>query len=359
LDAEGVVSFEFTPPNENRTFLAVAQPLRFEGPDLPPEGVRFGSLVVASGKAELQEEWVTLAERLGLALLAGVLVAGLLGWYLTRRITRPVLALSEAADVIARGRYDVALPRRHGRDEIAHLASRFEEMAVRLRDAEEMERNFLMTVSHELRTPLTAIGGHVAALREGVVEDPELRAASLDVVAGETRRLGRLVGDILDLAKLEARRFTVYGEEVDMSHLVEQAYAGFQDEARRREIDFERDVRAQPVIETDGDRVLQIITNLLSNAFRWTPDGGRVELALAAENGTVAVAVEDNGPGIPATEHERIFRPFWSGDGRGGTGLGLAIAHELADALGGRITLDSEEGRGSRFELLLPARRPA
>jgi len=100
--------------------------------------------------------------------------------------------------------------------------------------------------------------------------------------------------------------------------------------------------------------VLQIISNLLSNAFRWTPDGGSIELSMASENGTVAVAVTDNGPGIAAAERERIFRPFWSRDG-GGTGLGLAIARELAVALGGRIRLESEPGQGSRFELVLPS----
>jgi signal transduction histidine kinase len=99
--------------------------------------------------------------------------------------------------------------------------------------------------------------------------------------------------------------------------------------------------------------VLQIISNLLSNAFRWTPDGGRIELALDADDGLVVVSVDDSGPGIGAEERERIFRPFWSRDGRG-TGLGLPIARELAIALGGQIELESEPGRGSRFRLVLP-----
>jgi signal transduction histidine kinase len=112
-------------------------------------------------------------------------------------------------------------------------------------------------------------------------------------------------------------------------------------------------VRAKPVILTDGDRVLQIIVNLLSNAFRWTPEGGRIEVELTAENGSVAVAVEDTGPGIAPEERDRIFRPFWSRDG-GGTGLGLAIARELAVALGGQIVLASGAEGGSRFVLVLP-----
>jgi signal transduction histidine kinase len=209
-------------------------------------------------------------------------------------------------------------------------------------------------VSHELRTPLTAIRGHISALREGVIEDPDLRAASMAVIEEEAMRLERLVGDVLDLAKLDAHRFTVLQEEVDMEQLTERAYAAFGEVARRRAIDYRREIGAHPVLVTDGDRVLQIISNLLSNAFRWTPEGGRIWVELAAENGSVSVSVSDTGPGISAEERERIFRPFWSRDG-GGTGLGLAIARELAGALGGRIDLRSEPGLGSRFELVLPA----
>jgi len=264
-------------------------------------------------------------------------------------------ALSKAADEVARGRYDVDVPEVTSRDEIAHLSERFREMASELAAATERERNFLMSVSHELRTPLTAIRGHVDALREGVVEDPELASVSLEIIALEADRLSRLVGDILDLAKLDAHRFTLLQEEVDMEALCDRAYTAFTEEARRRAIDYRREVVARPVVVTDGDRVLQIISNLLSNAFRWTPDGGRIDLSLEHTNGDVRVAVDDTGPGISEDERERIFRPFVSRDGAGGTGLGLAIARELASALGGRIELESEPGRGSRFELVLPS----
>jgi two-component system sensor histidine kinase BaeS len=342
------LTFEFTPPGQERPYLAVARPFR-----LNPKGPVFGDLIVATPKTELDQRWITLLERLAIASLGGIVVAGLLGWYLSRRITRPVLALSRATDEIARGRYDVEVPARGG-GEIGHLSDRFREMAARLSEAEQQERNFLMSVSHELRTPLTAIRGHVDALREGVAVDPVVRAASLDMIASESARLERLVGDVLDLAKLEARRFTLLHEEVDMGRLCEQAYAAFGEEARRRGIEYDKRFGARPTIVSDGDRLLQIISNLLSNAFRWTPDGGRVELGLAAANGRVSVAVDDSGPGVRPEERERIFRPFWSRDDSG-TGLGLAIAHELAIALGGRIDVDSEPGKGSRFELVLPA----
>ena len=344
-----VHDFEFVPPGASETYVAVAHPLK-----LHRKAPAFGALVVATRKDELRDRWITLMERLGLAFVVGIAVAGALAWYLSRRITKPVLALSAAADEIARGNYRVSVPDVPDGGEIGDLAGRFEEMAARLGEAEELERNFLMTVSHELRTPLTAIRGHVEALREGLADDPDARVRSLDVVAAEAARLERLVGDVLDLAKLDTRRFTVHREEVDMGRLLERAYSTFGEEARRRGIDYRADVAARPVIVSDGDRVLQIISNLLANAFRWTPDGGRVELGLSHEDGTVAVAVADSGPGISPDERERIFRPFFTQDG-GGTGLGLAIARELALALGGRLDVESEPGRGSRFELLLPA----
>jgi two-component system sensor histidine kinase BaeS len=348
-----ILEFEFTPPGEHRTFLAVAHPFVLE-----KSGPPFGGIVVATPQAQLHDQVIRLLERLAIALVVGLIVAGILGWYLSGRITRPVRRLAAAADEVAEGNYAVAVPELPGRDEIADLADSFRRMAGRLSEAEELERNFLMTVSHELRTPLTAIRGHVEALREGVVEDPEARSASLDVIAAEAGRLERLVGDVLDLAKLDTRRFTVLREEVDMARLLDQAYAAFGEEARARDIDYSQDVSASPVILSDGDRVLQIITNLLANAFRWTPDGGRVDLRLHSENGRIHIAVEDTGPGIEAEDQLRIFRPFWTHDGKG-TGLGLAIARELAVALGGRIELDSEIGRGSRFELVLPAGPPA
>jgi signal transduction histidine kinase len=349
LDAGRVQEIEFTPPGMDRPYLAVAQPIQFAGSI-------FGALVVAKPTADLDERWGVLLVRLGLAFLAGLGIAGLLFVYLSRRITKPVLALTAAADRVAQGRYDVRLPRSRRRDEIAHLTDRFQEMAVRLAEAEALERQFLMSVSHELRTPLTAIRGHVEALREGLAEDPEARAGSLEVVKAEADRLERLVGDLLDLAKLDARRFTLMEEEVDLDRLVETAYRARTEEARQRRIAYERVGDGGAVIHTDGDRVLQIVSNLLDNAFAWTPDGGRIAIGLARANGDVSVTIEDTGPGVPEGERERIFRPFYTGGESNGTGLGLAIARELANALGGRLELESRMGEGSRFELVLPAR---
>jgi len=349
--ADKQVAFEFRPPGERRTFLAVSQPLRLE-----PGAPALGAIVVAKPRDVVREQWVPLIGRLAAAVAIGGLLAWLLGAWLSRRISGPIQELALASDEIASGNYAVQVPVGRGGSEVSHLSERFNEMAARLAATEERERQFLMSVSHELRTPLTAIKGHVDALRDGLVDDPELVGASLDVVANEATRLERLVGDVLDLAKLRAHRFTVHTEEVDMGRLVEQAYGSFGDEARRREITYSLGgADSAPTIITDGDRVLQVITNLLKNAFRWTPDGGSIGLALDASNGTVRVDVTDTGPGIAREDAQRIFSPFVSHDTQG-TGLGLPIAQELAGALGGRIELDTEPGKGSRFRLVLPAR---
>lgn len=349
LDRDRQVTFEFTPPGENRTLLASAHPVKLVQGTEP-----FGWLIVAKPTAELREQWLTLLGRLALALAVGVALAAVLFSWLSRRLTEPVLALARATEEVAAGRYDVEIPDARGSDEISLLSERFRGMVAQLAEAEQLKRSFLMSVSHELRTPLTAIRGHVEALREGVVSEPEQVRGSLDIVAAETDRLERLVGDVLDLAKLQAHRFTVRHEEVDLARVLDHAFGAFAEEARRREIDYRLGASGEaPVIVSDGDRVLQVITNLLSNAFRWTPDGGRIDLQLATSNGVVRVDVVDSGPGVPPEERARIFDAFVSQDVNG-TGLGLPIAQELALALGGRIELQSERGRGSCFRLVLP-----
>ena len=353
LDRNQVVTFTFTPPGESHQLIAAAKPVQLARGTQP-----FGWLIVAKPVAELREQWLTLLERLALALAVGVALAAMLFWWLSRRLTEPVRALTLATHDVAAGRYDVEIPPARGTDEISVLQDRFRAMVEQLSEAERLKRSFLMSVSHELRTPLTAIRGHTEAIREGIVTDPDQVRTSLDIVATETDRLERLVGDVLDLAKLQAHRFTVRREEVDMVRLLDHAYGAFTEEARRRDIEYVLEADEDgAVIVSDGDRVLQVISNLLSNAFRWTPDGGSVELRLGTRNGGVSVEVVDSGPGVPLERRDVIFQPFVSQDVNG-TGLGLPIARELAIALGGSIELDGAAPKGSRFRLLLPVSNP-
>jgi two-component system OmpR family sensor kinase len=175
------LSFTFTPPDQRRPFLAIANPIALGGTVV-------GAIIVATPKTDVRQQVNALIARLAIAGVIGLLIAALLAWYLSRRIVRPILQLSDTVDEVAGGSYDVTVPRK-APGELRHLSERVAEMANRLGEVEQMERNFLMSVSHELRTPLTAIRGHVAALLEGVVHDPELTQTSLETIEAEAQRL--------------------------------------------------------------------------------------------------------------------------------------------------------------------------
>ncbi len=316
-----------------------------------------GAVVLAKPLADVNNAWKNVIGLVAAGVAVGLIVAIILATYVARRITQPLRVLGGAADKVARGDLDVnVIGKRTSDDELGQLATRFQGMVDRLREVDELERNFLMRVTHELRTPLTAISGHVQALAEGVVGPDDLDE-SLTAVNEEVRRLDRLVGDLLDLTRLEAHQFRVVSEEVGLAALLERAAASFREKARTNDVIFHTPIDQAPTIITDGDRVLQIVNNLLDNAFRWTPRGGTVQLGCATSNGVAAISVSDTGRGISPAEKEAVFHPFYSRRGEGGTGLGLSIARELATALGGRLSVESEPGQGSTFTLSLPRKR--
>jgi signal transduction histidine kinase len=286
-------------------------------------------------------------------LLLAVAAAALVALLLSRRITRPVQELTEASEKIARGDYDVHLTTK-GPDELGQLALRFEQMARRLQEASEHERNFLMRISHELRTPLTAIQGHVQAISDGVIDGEEEQQASLEIVLAEAGRLQRLIGDLLDLARLETRKFSLNVEEVDLFELCEQGVGAQREEARSRDLDLHVTADAKPVVRGDGDRILQIVTNLVTNALHATPGGGEVTVDVGLADGAGRVVVSDTGPGIPVEERASILRPFVTSDVRDGIGLGLPVASELAHAMGGTLVVGERQGGGAAFTLTLP-----
>jgi signal transduction histidine kinase len=340
--------YEF--PSAGTTYIGVGAPI-FDR-DQP-----IGAVVLAKPLADVNNAWKNVIGLVAAGVAVGLIVAIILATYVARRITQPLRVLGSAADKVARGDLDVnVIGKRTSDDELGQLATRFQGMVDRLREVDELERNFLMRVTHELRTPLTAISGHVQALAEGVVGPDDLDG-SLTAVNEEVRRLDRLVGDLLDLTRLEAHQFRVVSEEVGLAALLERAAASFREKARTNDVLFDTPIENAPTIITDGDRVLQIVNNLLDNAFRWTPRGGTVQLACNSSNGLAAITVSDTGRGISPAEREAVFHPFYSRRGEGGTGLGLSIARELATALGGRLSVESEPGQGSTFTLSLPRKR--
>lgn len=262
--------------------------------------------------------------------------------------------------------------------EIVHRGQELQEVNHRLRDAneeirllyektrelDEVKSQFFASVSHELRTPLTLILGPAEKLLEAPAVPEEARA-ELQVIARNARTLLRHVNDLLDVVKLDAKQVTPDYSETNLAELARFTSSHFEIFAREKRIRFTTDAARSITVQVDADMVQRILINLLSNAFKFTPDGGRVRLTVreAAASGRVELEVADSGPGIPLDKREVVFEPFRQLEGGtarrfGGTGLGLAIARELATLLGGSVSVgDAPEG-GALFRVELPRSAP-
>lgn len=350
LEREGVQRIDFSLPGAPR-LEASAAPVYLGG-----EAV--GAILLARPPGQLASAWPDVASRVVGAAGIGLGAALLLSLLLTSRVTRPLTAMQAATHRVAGGDLRTELGPT-GTQELDELASDFNLMVRRLAEREGETRDFLMRVTHDLRTPLTAIRGHAAALADGVVPEPDV-PRSLAAIEGEAARLEALVADLLDLARLDARRFDLDLSEVAPATVLDRAFDAMRAEAASRGVAFERGIAELAPVVTDESRVQRIVGNLLDNAIRWTPPGGAIRLeGTPLPGGGFTAEVSDTGPGIPAGELERIFEPFQSRetpDGRRGSGLGLAISRQLARALGGDVRVESREGSGSRFVLEVPGR---
>lgn len=318
----------------------------------PNDGAPVGMVVIARPLDEVPSPAGALRRALVPAFAIGLAVAILLALVLGLRLVRPLKRLALAARAVARDDERVPLDTTRA-DEIGMVNRAFEDMTLRLAEARDTERQFLMRVSHELRTPLTAIRGQVDALVDGIFEDEAEQQLAYAAITAESLRLNRLVSDLLDLARLQAKRFGLEADEVDLNILLDQVVTGQGAEARERDIEITLQSGTLPVIIGDGDRILQIVGNLVRNAVRWTPDEGSVIVSALAEAGRVWITVDDSGPGIAPEKRADIFRAFYTEDGTG-TGLGLAIARELAIAMGGSVTVADAPQGGARFVVELP-----
>jgi signal transduction histidine kinase len=356
LEQDGVQRIDFQASEGASTTEASAAPVMLGG-----EAV--GAILLARPPGAPASAWPDVAPWVFLAAGIGLAVALLLSLLVTSRITRPLTAMQRATHRVAGGDLRTELGPA-GTRELDDLASDFNLMVRRLAEREGETREFLMRVTHDLRTPLTAIRGHAAALQDGVVPADDV-PRSLSAIENEAARLESLVTDLLDLARLDARRFTLDLAEVRPGEVLDRAFDALEPEALTRGVAFERGIDALPTVVTDEGRVQRIVGNLLDNAIHWTPAGGTIRLeATARRDGGFTVAVSDTGPGVPPEERERIFEAFHSSespDGRHGSGLGLAISRQLARALGGDVRVEPAPGGGSRFVLDVPgggARQP-
>ncbi|HEY6102443.1 MAG TPA: ATP-binding protein [bacterium] len=228
-----------------------------------------------------------------------------------------------------------------------------------LRQTERLRRELTANVSHELRTPLTSIKGFAETLLDGAMADEVTCRRFLSIIDGETDRLVKLVDDLLDLSLLESRRLTLELKPVDVSVLVAHTVDKLRPLATTQRLTLQQSGPSGIVVSADADRLAQVLTNLVANALKYTPEGGRVEVQVAAVNGEVEVLVNDSGRGIGPEDLPRVFERFYRADrsrtrGSGGTGLGLAIAKHIVEAHGGRISVSSQPNEGTTFKVTLP-----
>jgi two-component system OmpR family sensor kinase/two-component system sensor histidine kinase BaeS len=285
----------------------------------------------------------------GLALLLGVLIA--------RGLAAPLGRLAGAARQIAQGKLNQRVPVQ-GAEEVAGLATAFNDMAASLQRNETLRRNMVADIAHELRTPLTVIHGSLRALLDDVYPLEKSEIASL---YDETITLNRLINDLRELALAEAGQLHLHLEATDLTPLLENTVDVFKTAADEQGVNVVLSLPdAGMPVQADADRVRQVLHNLLSNALRHTPSGGEIRIQLENRPDSARISVTDTGHGISADDLPYVFDRFWRADRsrsreRGGTGLGLAIARQLVQAQGGQIGVESSAGQGSHFWFTLRA----
>ncbi len=297
-------------------------------------------------------------EALMYATLAAMTAALALSFLFSKSVVAPVLAMSHATQRIAAGRYDERV-QANGNDELAQLAQRFNEMAEKLNQVETMRRRLIGDVSHELRTPLTAIKGSMEGLMDGVLPAED---DTFQQIHAEAERLNRLVDDLQELSRVEAGAYTLDIRPLDISSLVQTVTKRLALHAQSKRISLDLDLTPDlPPLLADEDRAVQVLTNLVSNAIQYTPEGGSVSISAKRINHEVQISVRDTGIGIPPEHLPHIFDRFYRVDksrsrqAGGGSGIGLTIARALVEAQGGRIWVESNgEGTGSTFHFTLP-----
>ena len=302
-------------------------------------------------------------EALVWASLAATLTAVIVSWFVSRQVVTPVQGMMRASQRIAEGHYDerVQVPgniQRDELDELAELALRFNQMAARLDQTETMRRQLIGDVAHELRTPLTVIKGTMEGLMDGILP---AESETYQQVHQEADRLQRLAADLQELSRVESGAVSLHLQLVPVDRLVSSVTGRlgrlFEDKGVRLATEIPGNL---PDVMGDEDRLLQVLVNIVGNALKYTPEGGRVEIMAKQQDRLVTLVVKDSGLGIPAEHLQHVFTRFYRVDKSrarlsGGSGIGLTIAKSIVEAHGGKIWVESEgQGRGSVFSFSLP-----
>jgi len=291
------------------------------------------------------------------AALGALVVAIALGVWIARTATRPLRELTAATRAVARGVLGAQVTSR-SRDEVGQLVEAFNRMSHELAEANELRRRMTADIAHDLRTPLTVLSGYLEALRDGDLPPSRERFEMMYV---EARHLGRLVEDLRTLSLADAGELPLHRERIRSADLLERVADAFARRADEVGVTLTVDAGpSAPDIQGDADRLAQVLGNLIGNALRYTSRGGRIVLVADRRGDSAVLEVRDTGRGIPADVLPRIFERFYRGDlsrqrSDGESGLGLAIARSVVEAHGGTIGVESREGEGTTFTVVLPS----
>lgn len=320
------------------------------------------ALMTQEIRQSLRHIWRRIGMVAGAALALGLIGALLLA----STLNRPIQALAQGVRIVGEGNLNHQIPVR-GKDELARLGQAFNRMATQLKQLDEMKDDFISSVSHELRSPLAAIKGYIDLMLKGKAGpiSPTQREY-LTIAKDSSDRLGRFINNILDLAKLEAGRMEFAKEPVAVSVLANDIARLFKPSVDENKLTIQLDL-PNPALEVqvDPDRIRQVLTNLISNAIRFTPEGGTITV-WARENGKdTQIGVKDTGVGIPPDSLHKVFNKFeqvketkYKARKTAGTGLGLSIAKEIVEAHGGKIWVESQLHQGANFIFTLPKEPP-
>jgi signal transduction histidine kinase len=312
----------------------------------------------------------TSARTIAIAALAGLaLLCLLMALYLQLRVIHPVSALAWSAKRVAAGDLGARVLGVRSQNELGEMSVSFNEMAEALernwraaQEAERVKEEFFALVSHELRTPLSSIVGYVELLREEMDDQPLSEAERqrfLEIVERNARRLQRLVGDLLFVARLEAGKLDLQETDIDLSQTARDSVEAARRQAERAGVALQEEIAEGISMYGDADRLGQVMDNLLSNALKFTPKDGEVGLRLVARDGNAQVEVWDTGIGIPLEDQSRLFERFFRSSSATdaavpGVGLGLSITRAIVESHEGELSFTSVEGRGTTFRVQLP-----
>lgn len=332
----------------NYPVMAVSQPLVVEGKTI-------GILRFVTTLEDTNKIIKNIVKILLLVGIMVILISGVVSIFLANTIVRPLEEVTHVAEKMADGQLKIRTEKRFD-DEIGKLSDTLNYMAEELVKKEQLKNDFISSVSHELRTPLTSIKGWAITLKSQELRDEELLQDGLEIIEKESDRLAGMVEELLDFSRFVSGRITLDKETVDMKNLIEQVGKQLQPRAKERDLDFSYSYDSElPNIVADENRLKQVLINLLDNAFKFTSDGGQVNLACNLMEDGILIQVEDTGIGISQEDLPYIKDKFYKGkSSKSHSGLGLSICDEITKLHGGVMEIESELNKGTKISVFLP-----